>query len=219
MSGEHIQRSFGGGRPSKVSGRVADPHAFWPTPAECPVALMRFLAEHEPEALNEARIGGIADLCCGDGAIARVLEAMGFAVHASDLVDRGYGRGGVDFLTTEPPPARVLVMNIPFNQIPAFIERARQLRRVTLVAFLMPAGFWFGAGRNPPGSRMALFDSWRPSWILHMCWRPDFTGGGAGTMQLDWVVWSVWSRSSQGCGGDARTRLLPRPDLSGGLWA
>lgn len=38
------------------------------------------------------------DPCCGDGAIAKVLVARGYVVIASDLVERGYAAGGVDFL-------------------------------------------------------------------------------------------------------------------------
>jgi hypothetical protein len=41
---------------------------------------------------------GIWEPCCGDGAMARVLEAHGHHVVATDLVDRGYGETGRGFL-------------------------------------------------------------------------------------------------------------------------
>src|ERR1700759_147425 len=42
---------------------------------------------------------------CGDGGIARPLERGGFRVVGTDLVDRGYGFGGVDFLQVASRPA------------------------------------------------------------------------------------------------------------------
>jgi len=41
---------------------------------------------------------GIWEPCCGDGAMARVLEAHGHCVVATDVVDRSYGEVGRDFL-------------------------------------------------------------------------------------------------------------------------
>jgi hypothetical protein len=213
MTAETVQRAFGGGRPSRASGRVADPHSFWPTPQDCTVALLRFLAVHEPEAMDEARRTGVWEPACGDGAIGRVLEAMGLPVTATDLVARGYGRGGVDFLSAAAPPGpRVLITNPPFGDrgedILAFIGRARQLRGYMLWALLVPSGFWHAAGRR------ALFEAWPPSWELKLTWRPDFTAGGNPTKLLCWYVWSTASQS----GPDTRMRLLPRPAREGGLW-
>lgn len=211
-AGQRIQRSFGGGHHER-----RDPHDFWPTPMACTVALMRFLAEHEPWALQLAREAGIREPACGDGAMARVLEAMGFAVDASDLVDRGHGRVGEDFLTADHRPPRVLITNPPFGYqgrlAEAFIARARTVPRLSLAALLLPTAFW-NARR-----RLAVFAAWKPAWFLHLTWRPDFTGGGSGTMQLDWVVWTVWSWASHSA-GQARTELLPEPVFTegGGLW-
>lgn len=39
---------------------------------------------------------------CGDGIMAEVLRGHGREVVATDLHDRGYGTGGIDFLTHEP---------------------------------------------------------------------------------------------------------------------
>jgi len=37
--------------------------------------------------------GQIWEPACGDGAISRVLEAAGYQVISTDLIDRGYGQG------------------------------------------------------------------------------------------------------------------------------
>ena len=51
------------------------------------------------------------------GAIAKVIERQGLAVHATDLADRGYGQGGVDFLATAHVPAgcQAIVTNPPYG--------------------------------------------------------------------------------------------------------
>lgn len=42
--------------------------------------------------------GSIWEPACGDGAISRVLQERAYKVTSTDLVDRGYGAAGVDFL-------------------------------------------------------------------------------------------------------------------------
>ena len=63
---------------------------------------------------------------CGRGAIARVLEAAGHKVHASDLRDYGYGIPGVNFLTTRVVPldAECILTNPPYKHAEAFVARA-----------------------------------------------------------------------------------------------
>ena len=41
----------------------------------------------------------ILEPCCGEGHISKVLEKHGYMVESSDLIDRDFGRGGVDYLT------------------------------------------------------------------------------------------------------------------------
>ena len=50
---------------------------------------------------------------CGDGAMSRILEAAGHTVISTDLVDRGYGRGGHDFLADHETMADHIVTNPP----------------------------------------------------------------------------------------------------------
>ena len=57
---------------------------FYPTPAWVTEALLRRVRLPD----------GIWEPCCGNGAMAQVLEAHGHRVVGTDLVDRGYGEGG-----------------------------------------------------------------------------------------------------------------------------
>lgn len=47
---------------------------------------------------NETFNHSIWECACGEGHIAKVLESNGYSVISTDLIDRGYGVGGIDFL-------------------------------------------------------------------------------------------------------------------------
>ena len=63
--------------------------------------------------------------CCGEGHISKVLEAHGYNVRSTDLIDRGYGAGGQDFLNT---PIVVwngdIITNPPYKYAKEFVEKA-----------------------------------------------------------------------------------------------
>ena len=43
----------------------------------------------------------IWECACGDGSLSKVFESAGYNVKSTDLVDRGFGESGVDFLKIE----------------------------------------------------------------------------------------------------------------------
>lgn len=90
-----------------LSGYDRMPHDLYPTPGWVTEALLKHVTLRGP----------VWEPCCGDGAMARVLERAGYQVVASDLVDRGFGRGGVDFLecATLPDGCRAIVTNPPYG--------------------------------------------------------------------------------------------------------
>lgn len=93
------------------------PLEFYPTPPEATRALLTV----------EAFDGDIWECACGDGAMARELTSAGYQVTATDLVDRGYGAGGHNFLKSTMPLAKHIVTNPPYGAhglADAFIRRA-----------------------------------------------------------------------------------------------
>lgn len=72
--------------------------------------------------------GTVWEPACGDGAMSKVLEerdGWGEAeVISTDLIDRGYGTGGVDFLMDYTTRADHVVTNPPFRYAQAFAEHA-----------------------------------------------------------------------------------------------
>jgi hypothetical protein len=85
--------------------RNQHPDGYHPTP---PRGVRALLARES--------FGGVLWECaCGDGAISRILEAEGFEVISTDLVDRDYGRGGHDFLADNATLADHIITNPPYG--------------------------------------------------------------------------------------------------------
>ena len=69
----------------------------------------------------------ILEPCCGQGHISKVLEARGYNVESMDLIDRGYGKGGVDFLEYNEVVDKDIVTNPPYSLAKEFIEHAMEI--------------------------------------------------------------------------------------------
>jgi hypothetical protein len=70
---------------------------------------------------------------CGSGAMARVLQAWGLSVIATDIAD------GIDFLAQEARPVDAIISNPPYALAQEFIEHALRLTKV--VAMLLRTDF------------------------------------------------------------------------------
>jgi len=176
-----------------------EPNDWYRTPVEATRALI--IAEG-------ARFKGrrIWEPSCGDGAMAVPLIQEGYRVLATDLIDRGYGTGGVDFMTndlTERARLDAIVTNPPYKIAAPYIERALSLPGVTYVAMLLRCNFWHAS------SRRDLFAAWPPAVVYALTWRLDFTDKGSPTGDSVWVVWD-WSRVRPGS-GETIYALMPKP--------
>jgi len=161
-----------------------EPHDFYATPHECTEALIAAEGDRLPAQ--------VWDPCCGAGDISMVLQRHGREVVSTDLIDRGCGQGGVDFLLQRTAPARAIVTNPPFNRAEAFLRHAAKLG-VEYVAFLHKA-HWLNAAER--GSLVETV--WCPARCYLLQWRPDFKNQGSPTMDCNWYVFtrgSVRARS------------------------
>lgn len=163
---------------------------FYPTPRDVTEGL---LAVWRPESAV------VWEPACGINAMVYPLEAAGYRVIATDLVDRGYGETPVDFLTTTERRADCIVTNPPFELAVPFIEHAFALG-VTELALVLKSTFWQAKKRYP------LWQKHPPSLVLPLLWRADFMGLGAPTMDCSWFVWEA----ARGTAGECRYRPLPR---------
>ncbi len=161
-----------------VDGR--EENDFYPTPIEATIALSR--ATRLPATIWEP--------ACGQGHIGKALEHLGHRVIATDLVHRGYGLGGVDFLRTSRRPCDAIVTNPPFGRLAQpFIEHAFNLE-TPHIAMLLNVNYWHAANRQ------ALWDRRRPEAIYALCWRLDFTGSDRPYFNCIWTVWGPGSARS-----------------------
>jgi hypothetical protein len=101
----------------KERGEGRQEHDFYRTPKETTRAVV--IKEKLPKKVCEP--------CCGDGAISRVLEALGHKVISSDKYDRGYGEPGRDFLKETEKQADCMMTNPPFDQIDEIVLHALDL--------------------------------------------------------------------------------------------
>lgn len=95
-------------RPVHVSGFAREGQDFYATPTWVTEALLQHVTLRAP----------VWEPCCGTGAMSQVIEAAGYQVHSTDIVDRGYGTPGVDFLACHTVPAgcRSIVTNPPYGE-------------------------------------------------------------------------------------------------------
>lgn len=133
--------------------------------------------------------GPIWEPACGEGDMSRLIEAAGYDVISTDLIDRGYGEGGRDFLMEWQPRAPNIVTNPPFKEAKTFVERALQLTTGKVAMFLRLA-FLEGVERG----------GWLPKTPLARVWvmsrrvpmqrgRLSEAGDGHGVIAFAWFVW------------------------------
>lgn len=165
--------------PQPTMKRVADLDGpdFYPTPTWATLAL----------AENERFFGDIWECACGDGAMAEVLSHLGLHVTASDLYDRGYGEGGVDFLKQNRKVDNI-VTNPPFHSAEDFVHAGLRQSKKKL-ALLLRLAFLESAGRQK-----SIFSKVPPSTVWIFSERITFYPKGAvrrgsGTTAYAWFVW------------------------------
>lgn len=69
----------------------------------------------------------IWECACGQGHMSEVLKAAGYNVVSTDLIDRGYGQGNVDFLRCTGQFPGSIVTNPPYKYAQEFVEHALEL--------------------------------------------------------------------------------------------
>lgn len=156
-------------------GRPVDD--FYPTPPEATRALLSV----------EKFSGSIWEPACGDGAISKVLIAQGYDVVSTDLIDRGYGVGGRNFLTTRQLAADNIVTNPPFKLAEQFVVHAKHLG-AHKIAMLLKLNFLEGAARSTMLQTTKLSRVWVFATRLKMG-RNAHNYTANGMIAFAWFVW------------------------------
>lgn len=129
------------------------------------------------------------ECACGEGNLAKVFEQNGFNVKATDLIDRGYGQGGIDFLFYSEPYNGDIVTNSPYQLAQPFIEHALALIPTgNKVCMFLKVQFLEGK------SRRNLFETCPPRrvWISSsriQCSKQNATLANGSMVAYAWYVW------------------------------
>lgn len=136
-------------------------------------------------------LGTIWEPACGEGHISKVLQAHGYEVYSSDLIDRGFGVSGLNFLENGRPDDSWegdIVTNPPYKYAREFVEEAlRLVAPGCKVAMFLKLTFLEGQGRrdlfreNPPHT---VYVS---SARLQCGKNGDFSG--ASMVAYAWFIW------------------------------
>jgi hypothetical protein len=124
-------------------------HDFYPTPLIATYSLLD----------REVFEGTVWECACGDGAISKILEKE-HDVISTDLIYRGYGDGGIDFLKTDRKASNIIT-NPPYKYATEFAEHALKSTDKK-VALLLKVQFLEGIKRydffkNSPLKKVYVF--------------------------------------------------------------
>ena len=131
----------------------------------------------------------IWECACGTGNLSEVFAAHGYNVRSTDLIDRGYGQGGVNFFLQTEPWGGDIVTNPPYKYAKEFIEHALELVQTgNKVCMFLKLQYLEGA------SRRKLYDKNPPIrvWVSSKrigCARPDYDVTAHSMMPFAWYVW------------------------------
>lgn len=157
----------------------------------------------EPKATEwlcklESFKGPILEPSCGEGHIAKVLMAHGYEVECRDLVDRGFGTSGKDFLAIGNTTWQGdIITNPPYKFALEFVRKALAIiPDGHKVAMFLKIQFLEGKARRQ------LFDSTPPKtvWVSSSRLRCAINGDFERTAQSGAVsyAWFVWEKGYKG---------------------
>ncbi len=158
----------------------------------------------EPKALElllelENFSPDVWECACGEGHLAEVLVAKGHKVIASDLIDRGYGCGGVDFLKQTKEFDGDIITNPPYKCAKDFVEHALEIvTENRKVAMFLKLTFLESKQRRK------LFNKYPPKVIYVSSARLQCAKGGdfvtyrKGTGTAVAYAWFIWEKGYTG---------------------
>lgn len=149
---------------------------FYPTPEIATIKLLE----------KESFQGDIWECACGDGAISKPLLSKGYNVYSSDLIDRGYGETGIDFLKSNKK-ADNIITNPPFNLSIEFFEKAIELTK-NKIAFLHKLTYLEGAKRN---EKIFKLNKLKNIYVFSKRLAFEKNGKNNGLMCFAWFVFDV----------------------------
>lgn len=144
------------------------------------------------------------ECCCGQGHLSKVLEDYGYDVKSTDLIDRGYGIGDIDFLKTNEKFDGDIITNPPYKLAKEFVVKA--LDTITdghKVCFLLRIQFLESVDRYTN-----LFSKYPPKYIYIPAKRINCARNGEFDKYTGSVVCFIWIIWEKGYKGEPTVRWI-----------
>jgi hypothetical protein len=126
---------------------------------------------------------------CGEGHISKELEKAGYNVLSTDLIDRGYGSGAVDFFKCTKVFDGDIITNPPYKYAKESVYQALSLiKDQHKVAMFLKLTFLEGKARKKLFYRYPFKTLYVSSSRLNCARGGDFTSGGS-AIAFGWYVW------------------------------
>ena len=139
------------------------------------------------------------ECACGEGHLSKVLKSRGYDVLSTDLIDRGYGEGGIDFLQDTRKFDGDIITNPPYKYAKEFVEHAiESVSDGHKVAMFLKLTFLEGK------SRRELFEKYPPKYIyvstgrINCCKNGDFSKEQRANNSALAYAWFIWEKSFRG---------------------
>lgn len=154
----------------------------------------------EPKAIEELmKIEKLAydiwEPACGMGHLAKPLIREGYEVRCTDLIDRGFGEGGVDFLWTFDDWDGDIITNPPYKLAEEFIRHGLEIipEGYKLCLFLK---LTFLEGKR----RQELFKKYPPKtvWVSSGRIKCGTNGNFDGCSSMMAQAWYIWEKGYKG---------------------
>ena len=134
------------------------------------------------------------ECACGTGHLSKVLEAHGYRVLSTDLIDRGYGHGVVDFLKGGIEKFNGdIITNPPYKYAKEFCEHAIELvPDGNKVAMFLKVQFLEGKARRELFEKYPPKKIWVASGRLLCAKNGEFQRmkeGGGSAVAYAWFIW------------------------------
>lgn len=136
----------------------------------------------------------IWECACGEGSLSKVFESAGYNVKSTDLVDRGFGESGIDFLSIDNIKwDGDIVTNPPYRYAQEFVEKALKIiPEGKKVAMFLKLQFLEGKARKylflkyPP--KVIYVSSSRLLCAKNAEFEKMIKGGGS-AVAYGWFIW------------------------------
>jgi len=132
----------------------------------------------------------ILEPACGEGHISKVLISHDYNVTSHDLIDRGYGEGGRDFLKRTEKFNGDIITNPPYKYAQRFIEKSLELiPKGNKVAMFLKVQFLEGQARKKMFAKYPPKVIYVSSSRLNCAKNGDFEKYTSSAVAYAWFVW------------------------------